>query len=196
MFKAACNDFKAGRRPDEGFSSLLNPTEADLEEVFRKWDADGSEGIDKNELRTALAELALGHSKEEVDEIFLESDLNDDKKIDFEEFRRVVRTPCSVEKWANGLPFARLFALFLPRVESPRDPKKQDPDEHNPLKALTHLAAQKDARQKLDQIIDELLPYLKELAYERLVALGKTARKVRETVPTGGSSKFASFQVN
>lgn len=55
-------------------------------EIYRKFDADGSGGIDQNELKVLLDELKIPMTPEELEAVFAELDEDGGGEIEFEEF--------------------------------------------------------------------------------------------------------------
>ena len=81
------------------------------------------------EFEAALRKLGLEWSGQEVDELFRAVDTDKSRSIDYAEFRRALRTPCAVEKWANTIPWPKLFTHFI-------HPSKSERHKHNPLGGL------------------------------------------------------------
>jgi len=144
-------------------TALFKLTEDDLRKHFVEWDVDKSGAIDLKELKDAFGKLDLGHSDSELKELFDKTDENKDDKISFEEFRKAVYTPCAVEKWAAGIPFAKLLTLFIPCAPPEAN--------NNPLAGLVALARDKDMPAALDKVMAELLPFLKKMILEMLLEL-------------------------
>jgi len=143
-------------------TALFKLTDEDLRQRFDEWDVDKSGWIDRKELKDAFGKLDLGHSDSELKELFDKTDENKDNKISFEEFRKAVHTPCAVERWAAGIPFAKLLTLFIPCAT---------PEAKNPLAGLVALARTGDVPAAIDRIINELLPFLKKMILEMLLEL-------------------------
>ena len=143
-------------------TALFKLTDEDLRQRFDEWDVDKSGWIDRKELKEAYGKLDLGHSDSELNELFDKTDENKDNKISFEEFRKAVHTPCAVERWAAGIPFAKLLTLFIPCAT---------PEAKNPLAGLVALARTGDVPAAIDRIINELLPFLKKMILEMLLEL-------------------------
>ena len=143
-------------------TALFKLTDEDLRQRFDEWDVDKSGWIDRKELKDAFGKLDLGHSDSELKELFDKTDENKDNKISFEEFRKAVHTPCAVERWAAGIPFAKLLTLFIPCAT---------PEAKTPLAGLVALARTGDVPAAIDRIINELLPLLKKMILEMLLEL-------------------------
>lgn len=60
---------------------------------------------------------ACGRSDAEIQEMITEADRNDDDKIDFEEFYRVMKVcVCTWDVWGSGLElYVSVAAFFVPR---------------------------------------------------------------------------------
>lgn len=58
----------------------------EFKEFFKKYDADNSGFLDKNELKKILTESGHKFTEAETDEILKRADANKDNKISFEEF--------------------------------------------------------------------------------------------------------------
>ena len=65
---------------------------SESEEIFKILDSDNNGYIDKKELETNIKKIKSEFSKEVIDLIFLEADLNKDKKIVFEELKHFVKS--------------------------------------------------------------------------------------------------------
>ena len=89
--------------------------------------------------------------------------------------------PCAIERWANGIPFAKLLTLFIP---------DETKDKKNPLAALLALAEgdETEARTKMDYVMDQVLPYLKAFAFEHVMTLKKNYEKLNKM--DDGNKKF------
>ena len=57
-----------------------------IHEIFRKYDADGSDSMDQGELKVLLDELNVPMNEEELDELWEELDEDGGGEIDFDEF--------------------------------------------------------------------------------------------------------------
>ena len=76
-------------------------------EIFRKYDADGSDSIDKGEIRILLDELNVPMTKEELDELFEELDEDGGGEIDFEEFYNWFAREADAQRDKNSSWFDR-----------------------------------------------------------------------------------------
>ena len=139
------------------------------------------------EFEAALRKLGLEWSEQEVDELFRAVDTDKSRRIDYAEFRRALRTPCAVEKWANTIPWAKLFTHFI-------HPSKSERHKHNPLGGLLDLVSQAEpnARAAVDHVIDSMTPYLKQCVYQHLKKLQQTVDAVPKDRMEWGKAKRAS----
>ena len=141
-------------------TALFKLTDDDLRKRFNEWDVDNNHHIDLKEFKDAFIKLNLGHSESELKELFDKTDENKDNTITFDEFRKAVNTPCAIERWAAGIPFAKLLTIFIPCST-----------DNNPLEGLVAIARNKDVPATLDKIMSDLLPYLKKMILEMLLEL-------------------------
>ena len=150
---------------------------------------DGS--LDKAELKTALHKLGHHKTDAEVDELYEELDLDCNGRIDFAEFCRAVKSPCAIEKWLSGLPFARVLARRVRVDLTGRDAKATAKD--NPYAVISHLTCE-----HLDEAVDAFVPEIKRLLryrLERMQACFKDADKTRSAHPEQGQNKFGFFKL-
>lgn len=85
---------------------------------FRAFDHNNDGSISKNELRDAMTRYGHTFSLEEAEEMFAEADLNDDGKIDFEEFLTIMMQSHHSVNYAtntNDCGFSRKWACFQRR---------------------------------------------------------------------------------
>jgi Ca2+-binding EF-hand superfamily protein len=64
--------------------------EQKLRDVFNIFDADGSGGIDRDEMRSLMKKLAQDLTEEEISLIMEEVDADGDGEISFEEFKTLM----------------------------------------------------------------------------------------------------------
>eukprot|EP00802_Teleaulax_amphioxeia_P003760 Tamp_03763.p1 GENE.Tamp_03763~~Tamp_03763.p1 ORF type:complete len:1127 (-),score=261.01 Tamp_03763:195-3440(-) len=161
-----------------------------LEKQFKSWDTDGSGCIDRKELKEALQKLGDGHTEAEIKELFDDADQNHDGKISFEEFRKAVNTPCAAEQWAANIPFAKLFALFVP-------PSPKGDEDSNPLASLVALAREKDVGAAVDKIITDMKPYIKTMMMEMLDEFKRSVETALAAKNSSGdrAAKFGFLQL-
>eukprot|EP00286_Rhodomonas_abbreviata_P013883 CAMPEP_0181334810 /NCGR_PEP_ID=MMETSP1101-20121128/26474_1 /TAXON_ID=46948 /ORGANISM="Rhodomonas abbreviata, Strain Caron Lab Isolate" /LENGTH=288 /DNA_ID=CAMNT_0023444843 /DNA_START=246 /DNA_END=1108 /DNA_ORIENTATION=- len=101
-----------------------------LRDVFKKFDADNSGHLDKNELPDALDALGILFSQEELSETMMEMDTNGDGEVDLEEFERAV---CRLQATKDVLLSADEMTLsgsgslqWLREIVRPFDEMKED----------------------------------------------------------------------
>jgi hypothetical protein len=74
-------------------------------------------------LGPALRDVGVDLSPEEVAQVFKQADLDDDKGLDWAEFRMAVKTPTKLQQWTDTLPLSQLLAHSLSlRVQNSEDP--------------------------------------------------------------------------
>ncbi len=69
---------------------------------------------------SALTDLDIDlgvKDSDEIHEFFHTMDVNDDNGLDLEEFRRAVKEPTRVERWASTLPLSQLLASCIPQQD-------------------------------------------------------------------------------
>jgi len=189
MFKNLCEEaLKKGEKTIDIFR-IIKDDDA-LEKQFKSWDTDGSGCIDRKELKEALQKLGDGHTEAEVKELFDDADQNHDGKISFEEFRKAVNTPCAAEQWAANIPFAKLFALFVP-------PSPKGDEDSNPLASLVALAREKDVGAAVDKIITDMKPYIKTMMMEMLDEFKRSVETALAAKNSSGdrAAKFGFLQL-
>ena len=71
-------------------------SEAELKEAFRVFDRDGNGFISGAELRHVMSSIGENRTKEEVEEIIQEADVDGDGLIDYEEFVKLVNSRMAV----------------------------------------------------------------------------------------------------
>eukprot|EP01006_Ploeotia_vitrea_P034817 TRINITY_DN65803_c0_g1_i1.p1 TRINITY_DN65803_c0_g1~~TRINITY_DN65803_c0_g1_i1.p1 ORF type:complete len:140 (-),score=6.76 TRINITY_DN65803_c0_g1_i1:1031-1450(-) len=89
-----------------------------IQEVFKKFDKDGSNTIDYDEIGMLAKELGVDINEEEVKKIFADLDVNKDKMIDFDEFW---------DWWSSGRP-NKLEKLVYFKLKSMKLLKKAHAD--------------------------------------------------------------------
>ena len=126
----------------------------------------------------------------EIKELFDDADQNHDGKISFEEFRKAVNTPCAAEQWAANIPFAKLFALFVP-------PSPKGDEDSNPLASLVALAREKDVGAAVDKIITDMKPYIKTMMMEMLDEFKRSVETALAAKNSSGdrAAKFGFLQL-
>ena len=67
-----------------------NDTEEELIEVFKIFDRDGDGYINSHELRSVLSSLCEETNPEEIEEMIKEVDIDGDRKVDFQEFVKMM----------------------------------------------------------------------------------------------------------
>ena len=124
-----------------------------------------------------------------MDELFRAVDTDKSRSIDYAEFRRALRTPCAVEKWANTIPWPKLFTHFI-------HPSKSERHKHNPLGGLLDLVSQAEpnARAAVDHVIDSMTPYLKQCVYQHLKKLQQTVDAVPKDRMEWGEGEEGKFK--
>ena len=84
-------DAKSDLSIQEQLFNILLEHQVKLIDLFREWDDDGNGGIDKKELRQAVAALGYECKKKEVDKFFESIDDDDSGFIEFEELKSALK---------------------------------------------------------------------------------------------------------
>lgn len=82
---------------------------ATIYEIFRKFDEDGSDSIDRNELRTLLDELRVPMTDDELVVLVNRLDTDGGGEIDFEEFYAWFVSEADAQKSKNKIATAKMF---------------------------------------------------------------------------------------
>jgi hypothetical protein len=121
----------------------------------------GSGLIPKENLRDALKDLGIAVRKEDVDNLFLEVDLNNDGGVDLLEFTRALQITSAIEQWAGSLPLSQMLSDAILGMED-----KEAPD---PLRKLSQITAD-----YVGQVCDVFKKGLNKVVLEAIDALRKS----------------------
>eukprot|EP01083_Nonionella_stella_P175293 610062_1 len=86
--------------------TVLGPmimNEDEMKSIFDEFDEDGGGSIDADELEHALTKMGGNRTMDEVNELILEIDVNNDGKVDFEEFKVMVTKSWFVDAFQSKL---------------------------------------------------------------------------------------------
>ena len=100
------NQIQAGinRRDDEFLQAFFE----------RKTNASGTASLNNQQFITALDELGIRKTDDDIQVIFRTMDVNNDGVMDLEEFKKAVRFPSTIEQLMNTLPIHQLFSDAMP----------------------------------------------------------------------------------
>ena len=155
-------------------------SEANIEMVYKKY-ANDIRGVTQDEFFNACQEIRYDlTSRDEIDEIFNNMDMNSDGYLDWNEFRRAVGTPSSSEQFfSQTMPLSRLILSAIPK-----DPGR------SPLEVFMDLP-----RDELSNIAQALTATLENMLAGKASELKQSyvaARQMRTSVP---NTKFAVVEL-
>ena len=89
--------------------------------VHEKYSKGSKDGIKLDTFKQALAEVRQEFGKvsdEEANRYFIDMDVENNKALDFDEFRRALQKPFPIEQALSALPLSRVIASSLPGLHS------------------------------------------------------------------------------
>ena len=157
-----------------------------VETVFSKFADEASGKIPLIKFGPALQEMGIVMTPGREEELFKESDIDEDGGLDRDEFVRAISMPSELEPWASTLPLAKLLAACveaaLARAASA-----------DPLRKVAALSAQ-----EIDEVAADFSGAFRLLLEEQVDGLKKSFiemdRKAAEA--DGSNSKFQTFEMN
>jgi hypothetical protein len=150
-------------------------------------------GTDKKLLPTslgpALQDFGVELNPEEVNLVFKQADLDDDKGLDLAEFHMAVKTPTKLQQWADTLPLSQLLGYSLTlRNRNLEDPVRavagMSPDELDDTMEVFCRGVRK--------ILEDSQAELAK-CYE---AMDRHAAATAATADGGASTKFQTFKMS
>jgi Ca2+-binding EF-hand superfamily protein len=169
---------------DEFHQAILSTSKvADEQEIIRVFEEHAVSGkylvIPANKLSSALTELGLVFTKDQLCKVNRIVDLNYKGLIDFHAFKHVAVSPTPLIAWAESLPIATLLADALP---------KHDKCDH--LRVISTLT-----KNEIDGIVDEVCMELKDILQAHVGRLHSSFRSMDEEAEKGVSHSSPRFEV-
>jgi Ca2+-binding EF-hand superfamily protein len=169
---------------DEFHQAILSTSKlVDEQEIIRVFEEYAVSGkylfIPANNLSSALKELGLVHTKDQLCKFNRIVALNYKGLIDFHAFKHVALSPTPLVAWAESLPIATLLADALP---------KHDKCDH--LRVISTLTTK-----EIDGIVDEVCLELKEILQAHVGRLHSSFRSMDEEAEKGVRNSFPRYEV-
>jgi hypothetical protein len=104
---------------EQVYNGLKNRREQRIKAVFDANCIVGQEAISRENLGVALAKLNVEvESKEWLDRVFDEMDMDQNEQLNFTEFRRILNKKSAIQQWASTLQLDMILADAIPNDTS------------------------------------------------------------------------------
>jgi Ca2+-binding EF-hand superfamily protein len=169
---------------DEFHQAILSTSKVvDEQEIIRVFEEHAVSGkyliIPACKLSSALEELGLVFTKDQLLKFERIVDLNYKGRLDFHAFKHVALAPTPLTAWAELLPIATLLADALP---------KHDKCDH--LRVISTLT-----KNEIDSIVDEVSLELKEILQAHVGRLHSSFRSMDKEAEIGTNQSFPRYEV-
>ncbi len=159
-----------------------------IETVFSKY-ADTSSGkISLIQFRPALQAMGIMITSEREEELFKETDIDEDNSLDRDEFFRAINMPSELEPWASTLPLSKLLAGCVETALAGAN------ELSDPLRKVADLSTQ-----EMDQVTDDFSGAFRLILEEHVKDLKcsfSEMDKLAAEGSDGSNSKFQTFEMN